>query len=58
MNVPPVWHGPVVAEIHAIREYLADQAHLFESGGGSLPRSRSDYGGGPRPDLGGRELRP
>ena len=27
MNVTPAWHDPVVAEIHAIRERLAEQYH-------------------------------
>lgn len=27
MNVPSVWHDPVVAEIHATRERLAEQYH-------------------------------
>lgn len=27
MNAPSPWHDPVVAEIHAARERLADQYH-------------------------------
>lgn len=27
MNAPSPWHDPVVAEIHATRESLADQYH-------------------------------
>jgi hypothetical protein len=27
MNIPTPWHDPVVAEIHAARERLADQYH-------------------------------
>lgn len=27
MNTPTPWHDPVVAEIHAARERLADQYH-------------------------------
>ena len=27
MNATPPWHDPVVAEIHATRERLADQYH-------------------------------
>lgn len=27
MNATPPWHDPVVAEIHATREHLADQYH-------------------------------
>jgi len=27
MNATPAWHDPVVAEIHATREHLAEQYH-------------------------------
>lgn len=27
MNIPSPWHDPVVAEIHAAREHLAEQYH-------------------------------
>jgi hypothetical protein len=27
MNTPATWHEPIVAELHATREHLADQYH-------------------------------
>lgn len=51
MNATLSWHDPVVAEIHAIRERLADQYHnlarLLQGGRGALPGLGAEYGSRP-----------